>query len=215
MGSSYTPRDLVNDSCINAPYILTKLKQVQGLVQGMSYWTYTDLFEEPGFHGGFGLVNREGIRKPAWFAYKYLNALKGRNVPLRDAHAFAAVDGQRIAALVWDWQQAVSNTQFYAKQVPNTDSPVLVFRLAHVPAGNYRLQVRKTGYRRNDPLSLYIDMGMPKDLAPRQLAQLQQATRDTPEQDRRVRVGADGVVEIRVPMRSNDVVLMTLEPSAR
>ncbi|WP_226427921.1 beta-xylosidase [Xanthomonas sp. MWU16-30325] len=221
--SSYTPRDFVHDSYINAPYILTKLKQVQGLVQGMSYWTYTDLFEEPGppptpFHGGFGLMNREGIRKPAWFAYKYLNALKGRDVPLRDAHAFAAVDGQRIAALAWDWQQpvqAVSNTPFYTKQVPSTDSAALVFRLAHVPAGNYRLQVRKTGYRRNDPLSLYIDMGMPKDLAPRQLAQLQQATRDTPEQDRRVRVGADGVVEIRVPMRSNDVVLMTLEPSAR
>ncbi|GAE59568.1 hypothetical protein XPN_1474 [Xanthomonas arboricola pv. pruni MAFF 301427] len=163
-------------------------------------------------------MNREGIRKPAWFAYKYLNALKGRDIPLRDAHAFAAVDGQRIAALAWDWQQpvqAVSNTPFYTKQVPSTDSAALVFRLAHVPAGNYRLQVRKTGYRRNDPLSLYIDMGMPKDLAPRQLAQLQQATRDTPEQDRRVRVGADGVVEIRVPMRSNDVVLMTLEPSAR
>ena len=38
----------------------------------MSYWTYTDLFEEPGppptpFHGGFGLLNREGIRKPAYF----------------------------------------------------------------------------------------------------------------------------------------------------
>ncbi|PPU01717.1 GH39 family glycosyl hydrolase [Xanthomonas arboricola] len=221
--SSYTPRDFVHDSYINAPYILTKLKQVQGLVQGMSYWTYTDLFEEPGppptpFHGGFGLMNREGIRKPAWFAYKYLNALKGRTIPLRDAHAFAAVDGQRIAALAWDWQQpvqAVSNTPFYTKQLPATDSAALVFRLAQVPAGNYRLQVRKTGYRRNDPLSLYIDMGMPKELAPRQLAQLQQATRDTPEQDRRVRVGADGVVEIRVPMRSNDVVLMTLEPSAR
>ncbi|MCC4617286.1 beta-xylosidase [Xanthomonas campestris pv. asclepiadis] len=221
--SSYTPRDFVHDSYISAPYILTKLKQVQGLVQGMSYWTYTDLFEEPGppptpFRGGFGLMNREGIRKPAWFAYKYLHALKGRDIPLGDAHAFAAVDDQRIAAVAWDWQQpvqAVSNTPFYTRQVPSTDSAALVFRLAQVPAGTYRLQVRKTGYRRNDPLSLYIDMGMPKDLAPRQLAQLQQATRDTPEQDRRVHVGADGVVEIRVPMRSNDVVLMTLEPSAR
>lgn len=221
--SSYTPRDFVHDSYISAPYILTKLKQVQGLVQGMSYWTYTDLFEEPSppptpFHGGFGLMNREGIRKPAWFAYKYLNALKGRDIPLRDAHAFASVDGKRIAALAWDWQQpvqAVSNTPFYTRQVPSTDSAPVLFRLTQVPAGTYQLQVRKTGYRRNDPLSLYIDMGMPKDLAPRQLTQLQQATRDTPEQDRRVRVGADGVVEIRVPMRSNDVVLMTLEPAPR
>ncbi|MCF8808104.1 cellulase family glycosylhydrolase [Xanthomonas campestris pv. campestris] len=221
--SSYTPRDFVHDSYISAPYILTKLKQVQGVVQGMSYWTYTDLFEEPGppptpFHGGFGLMNREGIRKPAWFAYKYLNALQGRSLAVDDAHTLAAVDGKRIAAVAWDWQQpvqAVSNTPFYTRQVPASDSKAIVFRLAHVPAGNYRLQVRKTGYRRNDPLSLYIDMGMPKQLAADQLTQLQQATRDAPEQDRRVRVGADGAVAVTVPMRSNDVVLLTLEPATR
>ena len=86
--TSYTPRDSVHDSYISAAYILTKLKQTQGLVQGMSYWTYTDLFEEPGppptpFHGGFGLLNREGIRKPAFFAYKYLHALRGKEIPPR------------------------------------------------------------------------------------------------------------------------------------
>ena len=59
-------------------YILDKLKASQGLVQGVSYWTYTDLFEEPGpttapFEGGFGLLNPQGIRKPAYFAYKYLD----------------------------------------------------------------------------------------------------------------------------------------------
>jgi beta-xylosidase len=36
---SYTPRDLVYDSYISTPYILSKLKATQGLVQGMSYWT--------------------------------------------------------------------------------------------------------------------------------------------------------------------------------
>jgi xylan 1,4-beta-xylosidase len=46
--SSYTPRDPVHDSYINAPYVLTKLKQSQGLVQAMSYWVYSDLFEESG-----------------------------------------------------------------------------------------------------------------------------------------------------------------------
>ena len=80
------PARPVHDSYISAPYILSKLKASQGLVQGMSYWTYTDLFEEPGppptpFHGGFGLLNREGIRKPAYFAYKYLHAVRGNEIP--------------------------------------------------------------------------------------------------------------------------------------
>jgi xylan 1,4-beta-xylosidase len=88
--TSYTPRDSVHDSYISAPYILSKLKGCDGLAQGMSYWTYTDLFEEPGppsasFQGGFGLLNREGIRKPAFFAYKYLRALQGDSIATGDA----------------------------------------------------------------------------------------------------------------------------------
>jgi len=221
--TSYTPRDFVHDSYISAPYILTKLKQSQGLAQGMSYWTYTDLFEEPGppptpFHGGFGLMNREGIRKPAWFAYKYLHALQGQTIPVTDDHVMAAADGRRIAALVWDWQQpvqSVSNKPFYTRQVPSTTSKPVAFRFAHVPAGTYQLKVRKTGYRRNDPLSLYIDMGMPKALDAAQLGRLQQATADLPEQDKVVKIDARGSAFVAIPMRSNDVALVTLEPVVR
>lgn len=221
--TSYTPRDFVHDSYISAPYILTKLKQSQGYAQGMSYWTYTDLFEEPGppptpFHGGFGLMNREGIRKPAWFAYKYLHALQGRTIPVTDDHVMAATDGRRIAALVWDWQQpvqTVSNKPFYTRQVPATASKPVAVRFEHVPAGTYRLVVRKTGYRRNDPLSLYIDMGMPKALDPAQLGRLQQATADLPEQDKVVKIDARGSAVVAIPMRSNDVALVTLEPVVR
>nr|WP_244952556.1 beta-xylosidase [Xanthomonas maliensis] len=221
--TSYTPRDAVHDSYISAPYILSKLAQTRGFAQAMSYWTYTDLFEEPGppptpFHGGFGLMNREGIRKPAWFAYKYLHALQGRELPSPDPQALATVDGRRIAVVAWDWQQpvqAVSNRPFYSKQLPSTDRPPISVRLRNLPSGRYRLQVQRTGYRRNDALSLYLDMGRPAQLTPAQLAQLQQATADAPEQDRRLRVGKDGLAEIQLPMRSNDVVLLTLEPTTR
>lgn len=221
--TSYTPRDFVHDSYVSAPYILSKLKATQGMVQGMSYWAYTDLFEEPGppptpFHGGFGLMNREGIRKPAWFAYKYLNAVRGQALATGDAQAMAARDGKRIAALVWDFQQpvqTVSNKPFYTRQVPAMPGKPVTFRFSHVAKGNYRLQVHKTGYRLNDPLSSYIDMGMPAALSPAQLAQLQQETADRPEQDRLVRVGKDGTATVEVPMRSNDVALVTLEPASK
>jgi beta-xylosidase len=40
--------------------------------------------------------------------------------------------------------------------------------LSHLKAGSYRLLIQRTGYRANDPLSAYIDMGMPS-AQPRQL----------------------------------------------
>jgi len=129
--TSYNPRDLVHDSYISAAYVLSKLKASAGLLQGMSYWTYTDLFEEPGppptpFHGGFGLLNREGIRKSAYFAYKYLHALQGNEIPVRDPQVFAAADNGIVSAVVWDFQspvQKLGNRSFYGRIVPAAPAP--------------------------------------------------------------------------------------------
>jgi len=52
----------------------------------------TDLFEEPGpatapFQGGLGLISPQGIRKPAYFAYKYSHALQGNATTTSDQQA--------------------------------------------------------------------------------------------------------------------------------
>jgi xylan 1,4-beta-xylosidase len=221
--TSYTPRDAVHDSYISAPYILSKLKGCQGLAQGMSYWTYSDLFEESGpppspFHGGFGLLNREGIRKPAFFAYKYLSALQGQSIATDDPQAMLAVHGGDLTAVIWDFEQpvqTVSDRPFYTKVVsarPGAPVRLEVKRLA--PRTKYRLQVFRTGYHANDAYSAYLEMGAPNSLSAEQLGQLTALTRDLPETDRLVRSGADGKAEIAVPMRTNDIVLLKLERSS-
>ncbi len=217
--TSYTPRDLVHDSYISAPYILSKLKATQGLAQGMSYWTYTDLFEEPGppptpFHGGFGLLNREGIRKPAYFAYKYLHSLEGKEIPVQDPQVFAAADNEGASAVIWDFQQPqqkLSNRPFYSRMVAATPVPSPRVSVTHLVPGSYRLRVCRTGLRANDAYSAYIEMGAPKNLSPTQLEQLKRLTRDLPERDQVVEVGTDGSYEFSLPMRTNDVVLVTLQ----
>jgi xylan 1,4-beta-xylosidase len=217
--TSYTPRDAVHDSYVSAPYILSKLKGVQGLVQGMSYWTYSDLFEESGppptpFHGGFGLINREGIRKPAFFAYKYLRALRGKQVPSADGQTFIATDGTTTAALIWDWKQPVqkvSNRPFYTKVLPAAEAPTATLAYASLGPGKYRLQVKRTGFRKNDAYTAYLDMGAPASLSPEQIRKLNALTPDTPEVDRSISVGADGRFQFELPMRANDIVLVTLQ----
>ncbi|CAN7250426.1 beta-xylosidase [Pseudoduganella sp. LjRoot289] len=221
--TSYTPRDLVHDSYISAPYILSKLQGSKGLAQGMSYWTYTDLFEEPGppskpFEGGFGLMNPQGIRKSAYFAYKYLHALSGKEIPVQDAQVMAASDGKALRAVVWDFQQPdqkVSNRSFYGRVQPATASAPVAVQFRHARAGKYRLQVRRTGFKANDAYTAYIEMGAPNALTPAQVEQLHALTGDAPESDRVVTVGKTGSFDVTVPMRSNDVVLVTLEPVAR
>lgn len=218
--TSYNPRDKVHDSYISAPWLLTKLRGTRGHAQAMSYWTYSDLFEEPGppdraFHGGFGLMTRDGIRKPTWFAYKYLNALRGNEVPSADPAVLAARDGGKAAVLVWDWQhpvQPTSNGVFFAKPVPSGPAPAVTLNLRNVDAGSYRVQVRRTGHKINDAYTAYLEMGAPKELSAEQIAKLHALTQDPPEAERVVKVGPDGKLQWKLAMRSNDIALVTLEP---
>jgi len=221
--TSYTPRDAVHDSYISAPYILSKIKACEGLLQGMSYWTYTDLFEEPGpptapFQGGFGLLNPQGIRKPAYFAYKYLHALEGNSLVSNDPQSMLAEDHGNISAVLWDFEQPeqkVSNRPFYTKAIPSHPAAPVELHLTHLkPGAVYGLNIYRTGFHANDAYTAYLEMGSPKTLTPEQIQHLNDLTQDLPETSKSQRVGSNGSLDVSVAMNSNDIVLVSLKKSA-
>lgn len=78
--TSPNSRDRMHDLLPPAAYIIKAMLDCRGLAESVMYWTFTDIFEEKGggdeiFHGGFGLFNFQGIKKPAYHAYRMLNAL--------------------------------------------------------------------------------------------------------------------------------------------
>lgn len=75
-------RDLVHDTCYMAAFIVKNTLQNFEKVSGMGFWTFTDLFEEhrieqPLFHGGFGLLTYNGIKKAGYHGYAFLSRLSG------------------------------------------------------------------------------------------------------------------------------------------
>lgn len=78
--SSSSSRDHTHDSLQAATYVVKCNLDSIGLVDSLSYWTFTDVFEEQGagdhiFHGGFGMINYQGIPKPVFHGYRFLNYL--------------------------------------------------------------------------------------------------------------------------------------------
>jgi len=78
--SSSSPRDFTHDFLQAATYVTRANLEGIGTVDSLSYWTFTDVFEEGGagdtiFHGGFGMINLQGIVKPTFHAYRFLNSL--------------------------------------------------------------------------------------------------------------------------------------------
>jgi xylan 1,4-beta-xylosidase len=217
--TSYTPADPVHDSYVSAAYILSKLKATEGLAQGMSYWTYSDSFEESGpppaaYYGGFGLVTRDGIRKSAFFAYKYLHALSGETIVSSDAQSMLSTNGRDFTAVLWDFVTPVQkqgDREFYTQPLPDHSAAPVEMKVTHLmPGVTYQLELHRTGYDANDAYSEYMRMGAPKDLTQPQVAHLSYLTRDQPERDQTIAAGEDGTITVKVPMRTNDIVLLTL-----
>jgi xylan 1,4-beta-xylosidase len=78
--SSSNPRDPRHDEPYSAAFVAKTVLEASDLVDGYSFWTFTDIFEEnyfPSvpFHGGFGLLNLHGIAKPAYRAFELLHRL--------------------------------------------------------------------------------------------------------------------------------------------
>jgi xylan 1,4-beta-xylosidase len=89
--TSSNPRDPIHDDPYAAAFIVKTVLEANGLVQGYSYWTFSDIFEEnyfPSvpFHGGFGLLNLYGIAKPAYRAYQLLHELGTEIRPVEGHH---------------------------------------------------------------------------------------------------------------------------------
>ena len=81
--SSSNPFDPLHDEPYAAAFAASTVLEAHGLVDGYSFWTFSDIFEEnyfPSvpFHGGFGLLNLHGIPKPTYRAFELLHQLGDR-----------------------------------------------------------------------------------------------------------------------------------------
>ncbi|MEO7496881.1 MAG: glycoside hydrolase [Massilia sp.] len=218
--SSYTPSDPSHDSYHQAAYILQKLKQVGNAAQSMSYWVFTDIFEEAGprfeaFHGGFGLMNTQGIKKPAYFAYQFLNGLGSTELKNGDAQSIATTDDKgNVQVLLWDYTytlpEKVNNQQFFIKDLPPKSKGQVEVNLHGLKKGSYTLTLSQVGYKKNDAYTAFIGMGSPKQLSREQVASLKSVATGAAAEKRAVRVGADGNFKLALPVRENDVYLLKL-----
>ncbi|GAO42351.1 GH39 family glycosyl hydrolase [Flavihumibacter petaseus] len=218
--SSYTPADPVHDSYHSAAYVLQKLKQVGNAANSMSYWVFTDIFEEPGprfepFHGGFGMLTIQGIPKPVLYSYQFLNRLGNMELVNKDAASWVCKDSSgNLQALVWDYTytvpDATNNQQYFIRDLPSQSKGKLKLSIAHVPAGNYALEVYRVGYRSNDAYSTYLSMGKPARLSRQHVEQIKKQNDGTPFLKEIITV-KDGVPFVKeLAIRENDVFFFNI-----
>ena len=197
--ASWSNHPEVTDAPFMGPWLAETIRQCDGFVQEMSYWTFSDVFEEQGvvktpFYGGFGLLAVGGIPKPAFNAFALLHGL-GEQRLANDAPEILVTrqsDGALVVAL---WNYAEVGTTAPMRSV--------ALRIAHSAAQSASVQ-SIDGVHGNVRIA-YERMGSPRYPTQRELAQLREAAAIPPPITHPLQAGE---LDLQIP--SDGLVLVTI-----
>ncbi len=204
---SSNPRDHYHDEPFAAAYATKILLETDEFVDGYSFWTFSDIFEEnyfpsQPFHGGFGLLNLYGIPKPIYRAFQLLHHLGTERLPVEGAHetvdVWAVRKEKSLTVLLTNHAQPRHEitTQLVEVRLTNSPEPLTAY-------------IGRVDEDHANPRRLWREMGEPEYLSDRQVEQLQAASQLVKESV--AWKHKDGSLQLDVDLPPHAVAAVTLE----
>lgn len=181
---SSNPRGSLHDTSFAAAFAVRIAMSVDDVVDGYSYWTFSDVFEEnylpsKPYHGGFGMMNLYGVPKPIYRAFEMIKELGGWQLDVRGDHPTVA------AWCSGDSAGASATTMVLINQaLPNhhVTTQALTVRFQHRADQTPRsVSLARIDADHANPTAAWHAMGEPEYPSTAQIAQLLVASRVTCE----------------------------------
>jgi xylan 1,4-beta-xylosidase len=205
--SSSNPNDHLHDEPYAAAFIASTVMEAAGLVDGYSFWTFSDIFEEHGFpslpfHGGFGLLTLHGIPKPSYRAFELLHDLGERHSLVDGLHE--TVD----CSIVQKESSVTILLTNYTTPGHTIETEHLEIRLdnAREPTG---ASVRRIDEEHANPKRLWREMGQPEQLSKKDVERLEAASRLKAEQQSFE--FHDGAMVLKINVPAHAVAAITID----
>jgi xylan 1,4-beta-xylosidase len=169
--ATYMNEQAVTDSIYMGPWMADTISKCDGKTLMMSYWSFSDVFEEQGvvktpFYGGYGLVAEDDIPKPAYDVFRLLHELGDVRLPAPKDEALVTrrADGTLVIA-AWNLVEPGAS---------GSDKAV-TFELKDVADGTYA-EIQRVDANHGDVLDAWKQMGSPKYPTRRQISDLRKAS---------------------------------------
>ncbi|MGB5851259.1 MAG: glycosyl hydrolase family 39 [Rhodanobacter sp.] len=206
--ASYANLPNVTDTVFMGPWMANTIRECAGKIQIMSYWSFSDVFEEQGivrnpFYGGFGLIAARRIPKPAFNAFAMLHKLGDRQLKSDSDSALVTKrdDGTVVLAL-WNYAPPVGDTASYTPGKPKGTNKHFSVDVRHLAAGA-RATVWRLDEDHGNAVAAFDQMGRPDFPSRAQIAALRKAGEMAPPQ--RVDLH-DGKLQLDIPPQGLVVV---------
>jgi xylan 1,4-beta-xylosidase len=195
--ASYFNEPGVTDTVFMGPWLADTLRQCDGVVDTMAYWSFSDVFEEQGvvktpFYGGFGLMAVNNIPKPAYNVFRILHQLGEERIALDSDSALLTrrKDGKYVLAL-WN----------YSAPEESGTAETVTLQLKNIKAKG--AVISRVDREHGDVHPFYEKMGSPRYPTLTQLKDLQRAAELAQPQSVKIH---NGTLSVTLPAKGLAVV---------
>jgi xylan 1,4-beta-xylosidase len=195
----------VRDTTFVGPALANTVRQCDGQVTMMSFWTFSDVFEEGGpgarpFVGQFGLRAEFGINKPSYYDFGLLHKLGNQRLPNSSENTIVTktADGG-LAMAVWN---AVGPER---EAIQHATARHFTIRVDGMPP-TACVTLERVDDEHGNVLPLYTKMGKPDYPTPTQVEQLNRETRLPPPEQTHLTKG-----EYSLTLEPNALALVTVK----
>lgn len=181
-------RNYINDTCFKGAYIVKNIIDNYGQLDLLAYFFGSDrvseYFDSRGLlHGGSGLISKDGILKPAGYAFRFLSWLYNYFV-VKGKNFIVTTDGHDSYAIVCHNQKTLNYNYYLTREdeIPkdsiwkyfeDQESLHLNLQLKDVKNGKYQVKTYQINEKIGSPIHFWAEMGFETELSRKDIAYLQ------------------------------------------
>lgn len=216
-------RNYINDSCYKGAYIVKNIIDNLDRADMVGYFVGSDRFSEyydsnQLLHGGTGLFTRDGIMKPAGFAFDFLNEMyplliaRGKNYMVttngHDAYGFVCHNYKRLNYYYYLTEEDEISREKIWQYFEDRDSMDLDLNLTDLEEGEYQIKIQRINEEYGSILNEWSDMGFYKELSRQDIKYLRRVS-EPKRTISNIKV-ENGRANIHIRMAANEIALVKL-----
>ena len=203
------------------PFIVSNNWHARGYIDSLSFWVVSDIFEEGRlgdtvFHGGFGMVNAQGLKKPSYYGYWFLSQLGDTELASGGSYAITRHSDGSIRALFWNYchyneqgndSRVVKKADDLYSLFEQKETETFSLALSGLQ-DNINVKTTRFGRKHGSVYDAWREMGSPEPPTREQTAELKEAMELAVSEEQ---IAAEnGCVGLAVSVEAHGVVLLEI-----
>lgn len=216
-------RNFINDSCFKGAYIIKNVLDMYGKVEDMGYFIGSDRTSEyydsgELLYGGNGLITRDGILKPAGFAFEFLQRLYPYYIG-HGEHFLITTDRHDSYGIICHNQRKLGYAYYFAKEdeiekerlwtyFEDRDSLEIHLELTDLPEGTYQIKTYRINVQNGNVLEIWKELGYEKEPSRNDIKYFRRMCE--PKLSIYKKEAEGGELELDIPMQYNEIAFIRI-----